>query len=570
MAKRRGRTQARGRSFAGLFADALEKQRQGRTQEAVALYERAIRIEAGAPEAHNNLGCALLALGRPQDAAAALHRAVGLRPDYAEALDTLGVVVADLGRPAEAVGYFERALAAEPRAALTAFHLGNALLMLERLPEARMAFERALVLEPGFAAARNGLGAAFGRLGDDRAAVEAFRAALALDPAFGDAASNLGRVLLEAGDVDEGRRWFERAIAIDRRNSHYYLELVRSGSKPVRAETLAAMEVLNDPAGGLTRSARIDLHFGLAKAYEDAQRYDDAFRQLVAGNQLKRAELTSDYDETEVLGFYAKLELAIDAPLLEALRSYGNPSDQPIFVFGMPRSGSTLVEQILAAHPAVAAAGETTEFGRLIGDERPPLGIGAPAAAIGPPLRAVADGYLVATARLAGTASRFTDKTLANFSYAPFISAALPNARMIHVRRNWLDTCFSCFATLFLGNHVSFSYEMGELARYYAAYDRLMTAWRTILPAHRLLEVSYEDVVADLETQARRIVAFCGLPWDDACLAFHVARRSVRTASAFQVRQPLYDTSIGRAERFAAHLQPLIDAAAAAGLTVTA
>jgi len=566
MAKRRRPTQARGKSFAGLFSAALEKQQQGHTREAAALYDRAIRIDSAVPEAHNNLGCALLALGRRDDAALALHRAVGLRPDYAEALDTLGVVVADLGRHAEAVGYFERALAAEPRAAQTAFHLGNALLTLDRLQEARAAFDRALHLDPGYAAARNGLGAVFAHLGDHLAAADAFRSALALDPAFGDAACNLGRVLLEAGDVDEGRRWFERAIELNPRSSHYYLELVRSGSQPVPVDTLAAMEVLSTSADGLARSARIELHFALAKAYEDAQRYDDAFQQLVAGNRLKRAELT--YNETEVLGLYAKLERAFDAPLLESLRSYGNPSEQPIFVLGMARSGSTLVEQILAAHPAIAAAGEIAEFGRQIAEERPPIGIGAPLATVGASLRAVGDRYLAATAQLAGTAARLSDKTLMNFSYAPMINAALPNARMIHISRNWLDTCLSCFATLFLGNNVSFSYDLGELARYYAGYDRLMTRWRAILPADRLLEVRYEDVVADLEGQARRIVAFCGLPWDDACLAFQGARRAVRTASAFQVRQPLYNTAIGRAGRFAAHLQPLIDAASAAGLTV--
>jgi Flp pilus assembly protein TadD len=479
----------------------------------------------------------------------------------AAALDLRGLSLAELGRHGEAAVHFERALAIDPRAAETAFHLGNSLLALERLPDAQLAFERALQLRSKYAGAKNGLGAILARLGDEDAAIVAFREALAIDPAFADAACNLGTVLLETGDVAEAARWFERAIELDPGNSHVYLQLVRSRSKPLEAARLAAMEALTARTNGLAHPARIELHFALAKAYEDAERYDDAFRQLAAGNALKRAELA--YDPAPELSLLRNLQRVVDAPLLESLRGYGNPSEQPIFVFGMARSGSTLVEQILAAHPAVAAAGEIATFGRLTAELRPPIGTGAPLAAVGASLRAIGDRYLEATALIAGAAPRITDKTLANFSLAPLIHIALPNARLIHVRRDWLDTCFSCFATLFLGTYVPFSYDLGELARYYHAYDQLVTRWRAILPADRFLEVSYEAVVADIETEARRIVAFCGLPWDDACLAFQGARRAVHTASAFQVRQPLYTTAIGRAQRFGAHLEPLITAMAA-------
>jgi tetratricopeptide (TPR) repeat protein len=437
--------------------------------------------------------------------------------------------------------------------------LGSSLLALDRLPEAQAAFERTLALEPGCAPAHNGLGVVFARLGDVDAAAAAFRAALVLDPTLGDAACNLGRVLLEAGSVAEAGGWFERALELDPAEPGYYLQLIRSRSGPFDGQRLAAMEALADPGRSLTTSARIDLHFGLAKAYEDAGRYDDAFRQLVDGNALKRGQIA--YDEPAELSFFAALERTIDESTITALRPYGNPADGPVFVFGMARSGSTLIEQILAAHPAVAAAGETAAFGRLIADMRPAIGAATPLHEVGAVLRLVGDRYVAATARLAAGAARVTDKTLANFSLAPLIHMSLPNARLIHVRRNWLDTCLSCFATLFLGSYVSFSYDLGELGRYYAAYDRLTTRWRALLPADRLLEVSYEAVVGDLETEARRIVAFCGLPWNDACLEFQAARRPVHTASAFQVRQPLYDSAIGRATRFATHLQPLIAAA---------
>lgn len=558
MAKRRNVGAARAAPFSRLFAAALEQQRRGHVTEAVDLYRQAIRRDPRAAEAHNNLGCAFLALHRLEEAVAAFSRAVELRPEYVEALDSLGVALAELGRHAEAIGYYERALAADPAAFRSAFHLGNALLALDRLPPARAAFERALALAPDFAPAHNGLGAALARLGESEPAAAAFRAALALDPTSGDAACNLGRVLLESGEVGEAAGWFERAVEIDPSNSSYYLQLIRGRAGPLEGRRLEALEALAAAGGKLTPTARIDLHFGLARAYEDAARYGDAFRQLAAGNALKRAEIA--YDEAAELGFFAALERTLDGPLIDALRPYGNPAAEPVFVFGMARSGSTLIEQILAAHPAVIAEGETAEFGRLLAELRPPVGTAAPLPEVGAALRALADRYLAG--RPAGPgALRRTDKTLANFSLAPLIHMALPNARLIHVRRDWLDTCFSCFATLFLGPYVSFSYDLGELGRYYAAYDRLVTRWGALLPPERFLEVRYEDVVGNLEAQARRIVAFCGLPWDDACLAPHTARRPVRTASALQVRQPLYDSSIGRGARFAAHLGPLFAAA---------
>jgi tetratricopeptide (TPR) repeat protein len=557
------RGKARGRSFGALFAAALAKQRAGRPAEAAALYAQAIRADRTVAEAHNNLGCALLALGRLEDAARALGEAVALRPDYVDALDTLGVVAAELGRQDDAAGYFERALAVDPAAGGAAFHLGNALLALERFAAARAAFERALELDPASAPARNGLGVACARAGDDAAAMAHFQAALALDPAFADAAGNIGYARLEAGDVAEAARWFERAVDLDPANGRFSLQLVRSRSEPLDARRLAAMEALSARNEGLSRSARIEFHFALAKAYEDAGRYDDAFRQLAAGNRLKRAELT--YNEAGELGFLAKLEHAVDRPFLDALRGIGNPSERPVFVFGMPRCGSTLVEQILAAHPAVNGAGETAEVGRLIAAAPPPLGAGLPLAPVGTALRALADRYLEATQPFAGGAARVTDKTLANFTLAPLLHVAFPNARLIHVRRDPLDTCLSCYATLFLDAYVTFSYDLGELGRYYRAYARLIAHWRAILPADRFLEVDYETVVADIAGEARRIVAFCGLPWDEACLAFHAARRPVRTASAAQVRRPLYDSAIGRARHFAAHLEPLVAALAAGG-----
>ena len=246
--------------------------------------------------------------------------------------------------------------------------------------------------------------------------------------------------------------------------------------------------------------------------------------------------------------------------MLRGKAGLGNPSAAPIFIVGMPRSGTTLIEQILASHPKVFGAGELREMANLAGR----IG-GADAAAFpeavqalsGEELRRIGEQYVQAVTRLAPGAERITDKMPGNFSLAGLIHLALPNARIIHACRDPRDTAFSCFSLLFSGT-LEFTYDLAELGRYYRAYLKLMAHWREVLPQGIMLEVQYEDVVRDLESQARRIIAHCGLEWDDACLSFYKTERSVRTASATQVRQPIYQSSIGRWRLHEEELQPLL------------
>jgi hypothetical protein len=311
----------------------------------------------------------------------------------------------------------------------------------------------------------------------------------------------------------------------------------------------------------LSRSARIRLNFALAKAYDDIGRFDDAFRHLQEGNRQKRERIA--YDEKQALEQFDRIRSCLDRGLL-ARSSGGFRSDVPIFVLGMPRSGTTLIEQILAAHPAIHGAGELTDFGRLANHIRDAKGnlCRYPDDVAGlsdDQLAFLGKEYVGRLRQLAPAAPRITDKMPGNFVFVGLIHMALPNARIIHVRRDPCDTCLSCYSKLFSAPQ-EFTYDLAELGRYYREYDRLMTHWRETLPHGRMFEVRYEDVIADLETWARRIVGHCGLEWDPACIAFHEARRPVRTASATQVRQPIYSTSHGRWRNYGAHLGPLIAA----------
>ncbi|MEO8115195.1 MAG: sulfotransferase [Phenylobacterium sp.] len=386
----------------------------------------------------------------------------------------------------------------------------------------------------------------------DLAQVEAhYRQALALRPADPQGHHDLGRLLLGLGRVDEARASIERAIALAPHRGGYYRslsEVVRFADGDPR---LAAMETLiGDPA--LAPVDRIELQFALGKAYADLGRHAASFAQFAEGCRLVRGRLA--YDEAATLAMFAQMAAVFSAELMDAKAGLGAPSADPIFILGLPRSGSTLVEQILASHPEVTGGGELTALRDVAA-----ASLGHPAAVRGmdgAALSALGDRYLQ---RARPAAGRFTDKMPANFLLVGLIHLALPKARIIHTLRDPVDTCLSGFTTLFADGQ-PYSYDLAELGRHYRGYAKLMAHWRAVLPPGTLLEVRYEDVVADLEGQARRMLVHCGLAWNDACLDFHRSERAVWTASAAQVRQPAYRSSVGRWRPPAEVLNPLLAA----------
>ena len=327
------------------------------------------------------------------------------------------------------------------------------------------------------------------------------------------------------------------------------------------------MEKLAAKADGLSKTDRMQLDFGLGKAYADLEDHDRSFRHLLAGNAAKRSTIA--YDEQATFALFDRIEALFTRELIEAKSGSGDPSPLPIFVIGMPRSGTTLIEQIIASHPVVYGAGELQTFNDVILTVRGPDGNSLPypdfvSALDAGPLQQIGARYLALVRALSAKhghagAERITDKMPSNYYFAGLIQLALPNAKIIHTIRDPVDTCISCFSKLFSAeqNH---TYDLGELGRYYKRYERLMAHWRTVLPPGRILDVRYEDVVADVEQQARRIIAYCGLPWTDRCLSFHKTDRPVRTASATQVRQPIYKSAVGRWRVYEQHVGPLLDA----------
>jgi Tfp pilus assembly protein PilF len=575
---------------------------QGRLGDAEAAHREAIALDPKLPEAYHNLGDALCQLGKLGEAEKSLRHAILLRPRYAEAFVNLSIVLKARGQLPQAEAMCRRAIALKPHLAHAYNTLGNVLLDLGRLDDAEKALRQAIALRPHFAEAMSNLGNALQQqgkaaeaeaayrqsialdaklaephynlgtllLGQDRLVeVEmAYRRAIAINPDFADAHNNLGLTLKFLGRFADARRSVERALQLAPKDASCLFNLAELKHFDLGDQNLATLQGLAQSAEALPVKKQIDLHFALAKAYEDLDRPRSTMQHLLAGNALMRARI--HYDESATLRELDRIAEIFTPQLMQAFAGAGagEPSPLPVFIIGMPRSGTSLIEQILASHPQVFGGGElptlnSITLGEFVGCSSPFPDV---MAKISPhDLRRAGARYVAEIARLAPDAARITDKMPSNFRLAGLIALALPNARIIHAVRDPLDTCFSCFSKLFAAGQYQ-TYDLPELARYYRHYESLMDHWRRVLPPGRILDVRYEDVVADLEVQARRVVAHCGLAWDDRCLAFHDTDRPVHTASAVQVRQPIYQSAIGRAQRFRQFLQPLLDGLAAPAL----
>ena len=464
------------------------------------------------------------------------------------------------GQLGEAIGGYDRILALQPFAAEIHNNRGLALADLGRHEEAAESFRRSAELKPGNPQTLCNWGVTLAQLERGAEAEAKFRQAVAASPGFAGAYNNLGLVLKEQGRMAEAVQATEAAIRLAPREPAYYDNL--AAIKPLAAGDphLAALETLAADAASLSPTHRMHLHFALAKACEHGGRWQDAFQNLLAANALKRRQVA--YDEAATLAHMQRIRACLSRDFIAQREGSGDPSGVPIFIVGMPRSGTTLIEQILASHPQVAGGGELGLFEAALDATRQALpgSLAFPdaAAAMSPRhFRDLGAGYAAKLAQRAAGAMRVTDKMPTNFLQAGLIHLALPNAVILHAVRDPIDTCVSCFSVHFSRGQAH-TYDLAELGRYYRHYRSLMNHWRHALPSGRILDIRYEELVADPERMTRRIVAACGLHWDARCLAFYQSERLVRTASAAQVRRPIYRGAVGRGRRYENFLAPLL------------
>ncbi len=440
-------------------------------------------------------------------------------------------------------------------------NLGNALREQGNLAEAETLYRQAIAMNPAIAEAHNGLGVILWISGATVEAVASYREALRLAPNRADIHHNLGHAYRDLGQFDEAKREYAAALRLSPGDVkiYYSLSVIHrfTSADQSMIEELEAVGTRVD----LSPFERRQLHFTLGKAYDDLGQYDRAFSHFHQGNELARP----DFDRQLFVRLVERLEAWFPQSRFGAGRDSGNPSQLPIFIVGMPRSGTTLVEQILASHPQVYGCGELADTdtmanelwgNRLSGPVVPP-----PPPGLEPNrLAQLAEAYLQRRRAVCGNALRFTTKMPTNFFHLGLIALLFPKARVIHCRRDPLDTCLSCFFTDFR-KAPPYHYRLEDLGLYYRLYMRLMEHWRAVLPLP-MLEVQYEDLVGRPEELSRQMIDFCGLPWDDRCLRYYETRRPVQTLSVWQVRQPIYSTSINRWKHYIQHLDPLLRALA--------
>jgi tetratricopeptide (TPR) repeat protein len=499
-------------------------------------------------------GRKLQQLGQLAEAEVLYRRALALRPGHADAMNLLGVVAYQTGRRELAVELICQAIERNGQNASYFSNLGTALHGQGKLGEAVGAYRQAVSIKPDYSEAYCNLGSTLEQLGELDEAIVAYRRAISIQPDYADAYSNLGVALEEQGKLSEARNAFESAIELAPGRALTYRLLGDVKRFGAVEPHLVAMEKLAQDMPSLSPEEQIDLLFALAKAYEDIGDHERAFRNLLQGNALKRQQIS--YRAADTHARFRRIQEVFTLDLMHGKRGLGNPSSKPVFIIGMPRSGTTLVEQILASHPNVYGAGELKFMANAVEKF---IGRGPEIVSLvtAEQLQQLGANYVNSIDNLAENAERIIDKLPSNFINAGLIHLALPNARIIHTRRDPIDTCVSCFFRLFSKGH-DYTYDLVELGSYYRAYEILMEHWRKVLPPAVMIEVQYERVTTDLEAEARRIVAHCGLHWDDACLSFYETERMVRTS--VQVRQPVYLRSIGRSRVHEHNLGPLVSA----------
>ncbi len=526
----------------------------GQLQEALEVSRRAISLAPRLAMAHNNLGLLLAGRGERAEAAASYREALRLRPAYPQAMSNLGNLLRDLGERRESLALLQQAVQLDPNSADGHCHLGYALLDTRRAADAAASFRGALCLNPQHLTAHLGLAAALRVQGLYAEAEASCQAALAVAPASADALNLLGELCADRGRFAEAQDLFLRAISVAPEFVPAYGSIAahRRMTSADGAWLKGAESLLAKP---LPLSEEIHLRYALGKYFDDVGEYDRAFESYRQANELSK-RLGSGYDRGRLTELVERIMTRCDGAFVRAERPGACDSQRPVFIIGMPRSGTSLTEQILASHPAVYGAGEVRFWDRAFAQPGP-----ADTSA----LARLAGEYLAKLGAQEGESLRVTDKMPANFLYAGLIHAALPRARIIHMQRNPLDTCLSVYFQNFF-NVSPYANDLDSLAHYYGEYLRIMAHWRGVLPAATLLEVPYEALVADTERWTRRMLEFIELPFDARCLEFHQTERVIITASKWQVRQKISTASAGRWRHYEKYLGPLAHLAAGAAV----
>lgn len=526
------------------------------------MLRRAVSVQPENESAWNNLGVVLEARGGFADAEECYRRAIALNPQRGSLHFNRGNTLRSLGRWAEAEASFRRCIALDETHAQARHNLGALLKERGERAEAESLFRETIALAPEMVDAHVNLGSALQALGRDDEALAAYREALQLSPGYADAAAGEVSVLDRLGRVEEACARIRPLIETAPDNPDVITTFASVARRLGEEEkAMAALEGLL-ARHDLLATKREAALFALGKLCDARGRFSDAFEHYRAANSVR----SHAFDLAEFSDYCARVRGTFGKELLRRLPRARDNSMLPIFVVGMPRSGTSLVEQILSSHPAVFGAGELTWLDQLSEalSQRMGTTIGYPECALDLSIRALdaaAAEYFTLLHAAGPGAERVVDKMPGNFMHLGLIEVLFPGSRIIHIAREPLDNCLSCYFQNFTQGH-EYTADLETLGAVYREYEQVMAHWRSAL-THPLLEVRYENLVANQEAESRRLVEFCGLPWDERCLRFHETKRVVRTASYDQVRRPMYRDSLARHrhyEPFLGELRSALDA----------
>ena len=531
---------------------------QGSIDQAVGCFERAIQQQHDYAIAFLNLGSAYKELGRRQDEIEAYLGGLRFRTDIPELHNNLAAAWRESGDFEKAIEASLEAVKLRPGYANAHFNLAHSYLSLDRIDAAERAFKRCLLVAPDHVGAHSGLGSVCMARNEAEESITWQRRAIELDAQAAVSHSNLGMALLRTGEAEAAQASLLEAIRLAPSLPAAWFCLSKSRRFSEADDALVAQAEASLQDSAISELGRMNLHFALGKMHEDRKQFETAFEHYQRANQIKHRSIRFDRDDFAT-GIQATCDMFTSEYFARSVQ-FGDPSVLPVFIIGLNRSGTTLVEQIVSSHPEVYGAGELIRIPELVGALPGEIGGGSPFPACMADFdsrhaQRLAADYLNHLRGLSAQSMRITDKLPANFLHLGLIATLFPRAHIIHCRRDPMDVCLSNFTQLYMqGNY--FSYDLDELAFYYCGYERLMTHWRSVL-SNPFYEIQYEELVAQQEDLSRELVASCGLPWHDDCLSFFANKRVVHTASHWQVRQPMYTSSVARWKRYERQLAPL-------------
>ncbi len=579
----------------------------GLMDEAVISYEKAITFKPDYIEAHINLGNIFKELKQLDAAVKSYEKVIAINPDYPEAHFNLGNTLRELGQLETAIKSYEKVIAIKPDNADVHFNLGDTLRKLGQLDESVKCYEKAISIKVDFANAYNNLGISLKKLGQLDEAIKCYEKAISIEANFVEAYHNLAVALLKLGQRDKVIKCYEKALAIkpDYYKAHNSLGLVYRGLGQINDSidqyekalvinpdfsaayynlSVVKKYTANDPQitkmtsllsdSKLSRSDRINLCFALAKVNENLDNQDELFKYLHEANRVHKQEFNYSFDKQQKFIAIIKEIFNKKPPNIEQSLSFEPSTFKPIFIVGMPRSGSTLVEQIMSSHHAVHGAGEFQDLRKILGalvSDNLTQGSDIVSTWIGDkkinfsnaysiPEKAflsIREQYLDVLSNFNVPESVITDKALLNFRFIGFILTAFPEAKIIHMKRDARAICWSIYSTYLAA--IDFGNNFEDLAGYYGLYKDLMNFWHKLFPG-KIYDMCYEDLTINQEEETRKLLQYCELDWDENCLSFHKNKRTVETASALQVRQKIYQGSSEAWKKHEAYLKPLIKA----------